>query len=131
MNVKKTLLAVIVVAVLWWLTDFVIHGMLLMDTYKLTPNLWRPMEEMNMGLGIAKIILFALLYVLFYSNLVAPKNVSQGVKFGLWYGLLGGLAMAGCYLYMPISEGLALSWFAANLVQSLIAGAAMGWITKD
>lgn len=131
MNVKKTLLAIVVVTVLWWFMDFLIHGVLLMPTYQATASLWRPMEQMNMGLGIVCTLVFATLYVLFYSYVVHPKTFHTGIKFGMWYGLIGGWAMAGSYIHLPISEGLAACWFAAVFVESLVAGALMGLITKD
>ena len=44
---KRNLLAIIAVFVVWSILDFLIHGMLLQSSYEATANLWRPMEEMN------------------------------------------------------------------------------------
>ena len=42
---KRTLLAVLAVFVMWSVLDFVIHGLILGSIYMATPHLWRPMHE--------------------------------------------------------------------------------------
>ena len=44
---KRNLLAIVAVFVVWSILDYLIHGMLLQSSYEATANLWRPMEEMN------------------------------------------------------------------------------------
>lgn len=131
MNSKKTILAIVGVAVLWFLMDFVIHGVLLMDTYKATSQLWRAPEEMNQLTSMIVTFVFSALYVLFYTMISSSKTVAQGFKFGFWYGLLSGLGMFSTSIYMPIPMNIALSWFAACFVESMLAGTLMGYITKE
>ena len=43
--VKKIIIAIIAVFILWSILDFVIHGVLLSEAYKATVELWRPMKK--------------------------------------------------------------------------------------
>ena len=63
--------------------------------------------------------------------MIKPKNVSQGMKFGCWYGVLAGFSAACYYLYMPIPCALALGWFAAIWLESFLAGGIVGYFLKD
>jgi len=122
---KKYLLASLGVFVAWAILDFVIHGLLLMDTYQSTASLWRPMEEMNMGLTYLVNALVALAFTGLYVYHGKGGGATAGLKFGLVYGLAVGLGMGfGTFLYMPIPYSLAWGWFLACVVK----GAAGGWI---
>ena len=131
MQAKKTILAIICVTVLWAIMDFVVHGNLLAGQYQATAHLWRPMEEMNHMVQWIMTLVFSCLYVLFYLAVVQVRTLSNGFKFGLWYGLISGFGMYGMTCYMPIPTSIGAAWFAACLVQSVIAGVAMGYITKE
>ena len=47
---KRILLGALAVFVGWSVLDFVMHGLILTDAYAATAHLWRPMDEMKMGL---------------------------------------------------------------------------------
>lgn len=132
MNWKKVAIATIVVAIAWIALDYVIHGVLLMNQYQDTAQLWRPMDQMNPVHHILVAVVMSILYLLFYSNLVPSKNVKSGLHFGLWYGLIAGFSMGfGSYTYLPIPLTLAVAWFFSTLVQSLVVGTLTGWLTKN
>ncbi len=129
---KHTLLAVIAVFLAWSVMDFVIHGVLLQSTYEATANLWRPMEEMKMGLMYLVTLLFTSCFVLIYALLISDKSMASGIKFGILFGLSIGISMGfGSYSYMPIPYTLAFTWFAGSLVESIVAGAIVGAIVKS
>jgi len=131
MNVKKIILATVCLAVLLFAMDFLIHGHLLMEQYKATATLWRPMEEMNPATMGLTTLIFALIYVFFFSSMVNPKNIAQGLKFGFWFGLAGGFSLFCVSTYMPIPMTIACAWFAAALIESVVGGALVGFIMKD
>jgi hypothetical protein len=131
MQAKKAILAIICLTVLWSLMDFVVHGQLLSSHYQATAHLWRPLEEMNHLVQLIMTFVFACLYVLFYLAVVQVKTLSHGVKFGVCYGLISGFGMFGMTSYMPIPMSIGAAWFAACFVQSIVAGAVMGYITKE
>ncbi len=131
MNFKKIALSTIVVAALWFVLDWVIHGVLLMDIYRETSHLWRPVDEMNHLHGIIALIVASALFVMFYARMITPKNCSQGWKFGCWVGAISGFGAAMSYLWMPIPFMLAVAWFVAGWVKGIAAGYAVGCFMKD
>ncbi len=128
---KSYLIAFIMVFVAWFLTDFLIHGIILKATYAETAALWRPEAEINHGLSTLVTAIVALAFTGIYGALVNPKSMAAGLKFGMLYGLAAGVSMGiGSYCYMPISIGLALTWFVGSFIQMLIAGAIVGTLIK-
>lgn len=129
---KRILLAIVAVFVAWSILDFVIHGVLLQPTYMETSSLWRPMEDMKMGLMHVVTLLFGIFFVLIYGLLIANKSLATGIKYGVLFGLATGISMGyGSYSYMPIPYYLALSWFLGALVEAVVAGVIVGAIIKE
>ena len=129
--IKRGLLAVAAVFVLWQVTDFVVHGILLMDLYKATAQFWRPQAEYKQGLMMVVSLISAGCFVGIYALLVKPRSLMTGLKYGLIFGLGTAITMGyGTYSYMPIPYPLAFSWFMARLVQTVLAGLITGWIVK-
>jgi len=127
---KRNLLAIIAVFVVWSILDYLIHGMLLQSSYEATANLWRPMEEMNPFLCYGVKLGFSICFVLIYDLLISEKSLHNGIKFGLLLGLGNGLMALGSYVYMPIPLTMAEVWFAAALVQTGVSGAIVGAMIK-
>ncbi len=129
---KKYLLASLAVFIAWAVLDFIIHGMLLMGAYEASASLWRPMEDMSMGLMYLVTALVALAFTAIYAFHVKGSSVGAGAKFGLLYGLATGISMGfGSYLYMPIPYSLAWGWFLGTVVEAVVGGALAGWIVKS
>ncbi|MEE9355236.1 MAG: hypothetical protein V3U75_06570 [Methylococcaceae bacterium] len=128
---KQTIWAVITVFLAWSILDFLIHGVLLKSTYQATSHLWRPEDEMNMPLMSFVTLVFSICFVAIYSYFIEPKSLATGLKYGLIFGVAMGVTMGfGSYCYMPISLGLAFSWFIGSLVEITIAGSIVGFLVK-
>jgi hypothetical protein len=128
---KRVILAVLAVFVVSQLLDFVIHGLILMKTYQETASLWRPMDEMKMGLMRLVGLVVATTFVVIYAGLIHEKSVANGLKYGLIYGVGAGASMGlGTYSVMPIPGVLALVWFVGTVFESIVAGLLVGWIVK-
>ena len=130
--VKKTVIAIIAVFVLWSILDFVIHGVILSEAYKATAELWRPMEEMKMGLmyiiGLIYSIGFVLIYVLFFKD----KNIKTALQYGLLFGVVTGISMGyGTYSVMPIPYSMAFTWFLGSMIVVTLGGLIIGLIIHD
>jgi hypothetical protein len=125
----RMLLGVLAVYVAWSVLDFVIHGVMLQTTYEATASLWRPMEEMKMGLMYVVTLIAAACFVAVYEHLISAKSVRSGLLLGLLYGVGVGTSMGhGSYAVMPIPYNLALSWFLGTLVEAVVAGLLVGVI---
>jgi hypothetical protein len=128
---KRTVLAILAVFVLWSVMDFVIHGIVLASPYALTPNLWRPMTEMKMGLMYATVLVAAAVFVGIYSWFVADKSVSTAVRYGLVFGIGSGMSMGyGSYSVMPLPHAIALGWCIGTVIEAVAAGWVTGMIVK-
>ena len=129
---KKNVFAVAAVFLCWSVLDFVIHGMILSGVYLKTAHLWRPMEEMNMGLMYLAGIVSAACFVAVYSVFVRPKSLLTGLAYGCIFGLGTGFSMGyGTYAIMPVPHYLAAVWFLGTVAETSVAGLLTGWIVKD
>ncbi len=128
---KRTLLAMLAVFVLWSAMDFVIHGLVLASPYALTPQLWRPMMEMKTGLMYATVLIAAASFVGIYAWFIADKSVKTAVRYGLVFGIGSGISMGyGSYSVMPLPSEIALGWFVGSLIEAIAAGWITGMIVK-
>ena len=128
---KRFFLAVILVYVTWTAMDMVIHGMILMGLYEQTSHLWRPMNEMKVGLMHLITLLSALFFTGIFGCLVQPKSIKTGLRYGLGIGLLIGLGMGwGSYSYLPIPKSLAWGWMLGAIAETLVGGVIVGWLVK-
>ena len=132
---KRVALAVVAVFICWVVLDFVIHGILLQQAYGEIASLWRPMEEMKMGLMYI-VTFISSTHRLDSQNthalLVGKKGLGTGVAYGGLFGLGAGISMGyGTYSVQPIPYIMALSWFLGTLVEGTLAGLIVGAIVKD
>jgi hypothetical protein len=128
---KQTILAIIAVFLTWSVFDFVIHGLLLADTYQATAHLWRPEAEMNMPLLSLVTLIFASGFVGIYSWFINAKSMTIAIKYSVVFGLTVGVSMGfGSYSYMPIPLDLAITWFIGTLVELSLAGIIIGSMIK-
>ena len=128
---KQTILAIITIFIAWSALDFVIHGLLLAETYQATAHLWRPEAEMNMPLLSLVTLIFATGFVGIYSWFINAKSMAIAIKYGVVFGLAIGVSMGfGSYSYMPIPLDLAMTWFIGTLVELSFAGVIIGLIIK-
>lgn len=129
---KQMIWAVLAIFVTWLILDFLLHTLLLRSTYETTPNLWRPMDEMNLLLVYFVMLVLIVSFVLIYGFLIQQKSLASGIKFGALYGL--GISISagfGTYIHMPIPLILAWSWFLGGLIKAIAAGAIVGALIKQ
>ena len=127
--IKRFVLAVLAIFVAWSVLDFLIHGLILQSTYEATAQLWRPMDEMKVGLMYLVTVVVAATFTAIYALLVAPKSVSSGVKYGLLFGVATGFPMAfGTYSVMPVHLYLSVVWLLGALVEMTVGGVIIGAI---
>ncbi|MBX7151998.1 hypothetical protein K1X84_10185 [bacterium] len=128
----KMIIAVVAVFIAWSALDFVIHGVILQSAYASMPQLWRPMEEMKMGLMYFVTFLNAVIFTMIYSKFITQKTLANALSFSIMYGLAAGLSMGyGTYSVQPIPYTMALTWFLGTLVEMAVAGAIVGLVIKE
>ena len=129
---KRTVLAVLAVFIVWTVLDFVIHGMIFASAYSATPQLSRPTEEMDVGLMNLVVFTAAASFVLIYAWLITEKSVRTGVKYGILFGIGSGVSMGfGSFSAMPLPYTVAFWWFIGRLIEAVVAGWLTGLIVKQ
>lgn len=89
---KKYLLAVVVVFIIISILDWLTHGIILMNLYSESQQIWRPMEEMKFVLGYFVSFLSVLFFVYIYYRLIDRKTPKTGLMYGLLFGITWGLS---------------------------------------
>ncbi len=129
---STSLIAIAVIFVTWSVLDFLIHGVILGEQYQATASMWRPMEEMKMGLMYGVVLIAAAVFVLIYDRFISDKSVTTGILFGLLYGIGVGAGMGlGTYSVTPIPLSMAWVWFLGTVVETTVAGGLVGLIVKE
>jgi len=120
---KKVLVGAIVVFVVLEVLDFLIHGVILTSSYSATPDIWRPdMMDVMWVLHIVKIVI-AFFFALIFSKGYEGKGVVEGIRYGLYVGIMMGVGMAyGTYTMIAISSALAFQWFLFSVFEYIVAG---------
>jgi hypothetical protein len=126
---KKVLVGAVVVFVILEVLDFLIHGVILSPAYAATQNIWRPdMMDKMWILQIVKIVVsffFALIFAKGYES----KGAIEGVRYGLYVGVMLGIGMAyGTYAMIAIPYSLALQWFIFAVFEYIIAGIGLAFV---
>ncbi|MDR4497524.1 MAG: hypothetical protein MRK02_06325 [Candidatus Scalindua sp.] len=130
--VKKIIIAIISVFILWSIIDFVIHGIILTDAYEATAKLWRPMEEMKMGLMRIVVLISSIVFVLIYAIFFSEQNIKSGLKYGTLFGIGAGISMGyGSYAVMPVPYSMAFTWFVGVVIEAALGGLLIGVIIKN
>jgi hypothetical protein len=125
MNIKKWLIASVVVFIVYSATMFLIHNVLLMNAYQDTANIWRAMEDMQSKMWLMYIgnLIFSFLFVLIFSLGYEGKGVVEGFRYGVLFGAIYVIpGSLGNYAVSPISFQLALSWIIYGLLQITLCG---------
>lgn len=112
--------------------DYLVHHVLLMDTYEQTTDLWRNPETMQdfFPLMLARQLIVTMIIGYIFTRNFEGRGICEGLRFGLPIGLLLGTEAASAYIWLPISQELALSWFASSVGMGLGLGVIFSLIYK-
>lgn len=133
MNVARFVVSVIVAFVFITGFEWFVHGNLLADQYAATAHLWRPMD------GHMEYFHFMLLSQLGQAFMIGyiftrhyeAKGLQEGLRFGLYVGLLLAALALAPYAYTPIALGLAIAWMGAALIKGVGVGVVLSLLYKE
>ncbi len=131
MNVKRFLLAALAVFVTFQVTDYIVHMLILSETYASIPEVWRPDMMDKMYIMYITGAVLAILFTYIFAKGYQGKGIMEGVRYGLVIGLL--MTIVGSfnqYAVYPLPYELVLQWFLYGLVQFIIAGIVVSLIYK-
>lgn len=130
MHIKRYLLASVAFFVFIFIYEMILHGFLLSPIYETTAHIWRSLAEMqgNIPKGIAFQIGLAFWTTFAFSQMYKEGGVSNGLKFGLFFGGFAAILTSNWYLWLPVSSLLGIYWFIIGLGKGLIGGLIIGSI---
>jgi len=132
MNLKKTALAAFLIFVLWTLMDFVIHGLILAETYLRLVPLIRAPAEMKLAVVNLVMAVNVLCFVGIYTAWIGGKSPKRALSYAGVYGLASGVTMGlGTYAAIPIPQVLAWGWFLGYWLECIAAGGILAWLVKE
>ena len=126
---KKVLIGFVVTFILLEVLDMLIHGVILMNTYQSMQNIWRPdMMQLMWVLHVVKIVV-AFLVTFIFSKGYEGKGMAEGLRYGLYIGVLLSIGMAyGTYAMIAIPYALALQWFIYGVIEYILVGVALALV---
>lgn len=128
MNIKKIILAVVIVALFNIMVGMLTCGGVFNWIYKLEPtNVWKSMENFSFPIMIASTffvdLIFVLVYVLINKGIPGKNKFTKGLLFGLLVWMIGLVpGMISTYLYMTVSTTVVIYWTIWGLVVSPLKG---------
>lgn len=131
-NMKKLGLTVVVIFVYVFVTDWLIHGMLLDGMYKATPQLWRSESEMQTLFPwmILAQFLFSLAFCVLFVKGYEGKGPIEGVRFGIYITIISIAMWMVQYVTTPLTCEIVCGWALTALIQCTIAGAIASLVYK-
>jgi hypothetical protein len=130
MNIKRYCFSFAAVFVFLFLSGYLCHEFLLAELYEKTSELWRAKDEHIMifiwlgDLGFAAVMAFI------FTRHYEDKGVMEGLRYGLYIGLLLAALKFGTYGYLPIPLVLTFSWMAISIVNGLGAGLVLALVYR-
>lgn len=115
------------------IVGYVVHEILLSDTYQALASVWRPEQEMMSMMWVmfitSAISLFVFCWI--FTRGYEGRGIMEGVRYGVLIGLLMSVPMAfESYVIYPVTLELAVSWCVAGFAYWIIAGAVFAAIYR-
>lgn len=131
MNPGRYLLAVLVGFAVIFGYDYLVHGVLMMDQYEATMKLWRPQAPMYMMVMAASQLFYAIMFVYIFTKNYESLGIPEGVRYGLYIGLLVSSLDLAAYAYLPVPFMLIVCSMGANIVKGILVGAVTAAVYKQ
>lgn len=128
----KKLQAFAAILVSWFVLDALGHGLAFASWYAASSEVWRPRNEMKVGVIYTGVAITAATFVAIYSKLVANKSRRTGLWYGLAFGVANGSSYAfGGYAVHPIPVELAVGWFVLCVIEAVVAGLIVSTFVRE
>lgn len=123
----------VVIYVVFQAIGYVLHQVLLADTYAALAAVFRPQAEMTSMMWVffisSAVALFLFCYIFTYGR--EGKGIIEGVRYGglmgVFYSVPGAIDP---YVVYPLTGNLALIWLVSTIVIFMIGGAIFAAIYK-
>ncbi len=122
---KKVWIGFIVVFIGMSILDFLIHAVILSPVYQAEPMKSLMRADMSGMIWIFYVVylIVSFFFTLIFSKGYEGKGISEGIRYGLYVGILMATPMAyASYAMYPMPYSLALQWFLYGIIEYIILG---------
>jgi hypothetical protein len=121
MNIKRYLLASIAVFILFQITGYIVHGVLLMKTYEELSALWRPDMMSLMWMMYITGAVYTLTFVLLYTRWRRTGGIVEALGYGLVIVLFMNLTgVLNQHVIFPVPAALTVRWLIYGSIEILL-----------
>ena len=114
----------LVVFLVLWLVEFVMHGIILMPHYQATASLWLAPEAMKPGLIFGSYALQAVVFAVLIQLATRTVGSVEGARTGLIIYSLPTLSLMVVAGTQPVPCGILVGWALSYLVSGMLMGLA-------
>jgi tryptophan-rich sensory protein len=133
MSPAKIALSVVVMFVATWLTDFLIHAVLLSADYGASKELWRSESDMVSHMGwmfLGQFLAAACMTIVYARGFAHRRSLKEACLFGLLMGLFGQAFVPIFYAVQPLPAMLCVKWIIFGAIQGVILGLVLFAVCK-
>jgi magnesium-transporting ATPase (P-type) len=135
MNQKKFWIAFVVIFIVYEITNFIVHGVILGPTYMsdTVKPVFRPQEilESTQWIRLFTELVWSYFFIFIFVKGYENKGIVEGIKFGVYVGLFYSFVWAyQSYWMYPLPYSLVFKWFIFGLIQCVILGVVASIIYK-
>jgi len=124
MNTKRYITASLVVFVVTYILDWVIHSLILGGTYNNYPDFFvAGIGGIAVFYAIIKSLIFGFVFCFIFTKGYEEKGILEGVRYGLWIGLLLWLPlMFSSWNTFQFTKVIPFWWLILGVIQIIILG---------
>ena len=131
MNWKNFFITFVVVYILGGILNFVIHGVLLAETYQSLSEVWRSDMDRLMWLQFVTPLFLSFFFVYIFTKGREGKGVMEGLRYGLIiWAFMSIPTVYGQYMVYPLPYPLVLQWLIYDLIILVILGITVSLLYK-
>jgi hypothetical protein len=122
-NFKRFFLAVFTIIVFALVWNGIVHLVILHEADSILNTIGRPESQRSLSLSLLVTVVLSVLFVWSYACTAKRGNLYDGLRHGLFFGLLAGtLVDLNQYILYPIPASLAFTWFVFGSFEFCIYG---------
>lgn len=131
MNWKNFSITFVVIYILGGILNYLIHNVVLAETYQGLANLWRPDMARLMWLQMVTPLFLTFFFIYIFVKGREGKGVMEGIRYGLIiWAFLSIPSIYGQYMVYPLPYSLVLKWLFSDLIVMVILGITVSLLYK-
>jgi hypothetical protein len=134
MDIGRLVITIVVAAVVMFILDIIVHGLILGSQYGATAESWRPEEEMAARRPLQFLCYFVIAIGFCTVWAVGFASHGHGLKCGAIYGFFMGLfgtgGMTMSFVFSPIPDQFMVPWIISGLLSAVIIGVVTACVYK-